>query len=85
MRVWGGGEGGRRGNAGVWTKCSLCPQSRAIVTLIIAKCYFWGWICKMLPFLNWYVSGCKFSIQMEAARGTKIFSTANFFSSFAKA
>ena len=57
MRVWGDGEGGRRGNAGVWTKCSLCPQSRAIVTLIIAKCYFWGWICKMFPFLNWYVSG----------------------------
>ena len=53
----GGGGGGRRGNAGVWTKCSLCPQSRAIVTLIIAKCYFWGWICKMFPFLNWYVSG----------------------------
>lgn len=64
VRVWGGGkgmgggvEGGRRGNAGVWTNCSLCPQSRAIVTLIIAKCYFWGWICKMFPFLNWYVSG----------------------------
>ena len=23
VRVWGDGEGGRRGNAGVWTKCSL--------------------------------------------------------------
>ena len=56
MRVWGV-EGGKRGNAGVRTNCSLCPQSRAIVTLIIAKCYFWGWICKMFPFLNWYVSG----------------------------